>query len=145
MMRRSSGGITQALQAKSNPSGGPSGARARTRCAARPPRSTLRFAAGAGVEAEAVRELARGLQHERRDLLLDALRGEPKRRCSDGDRTDDVARVVADRRGDGADLLQMLADVDGVAARRDRAQLLEEGLAVDDRLVGAAREAVGEE
>src|SRR5689334_1454953 len=71
----------------------------------------LGFAAGSGVEAEAVRELARGFQHERCDFFLDALGGEPERRRGDGDRADDVARVVADRSGDGADLLEVLAEI----------------------------------
>src|SRR5690242_17437294 len=102
----------------------PVGQHARSR--ARPPFSitlALRFAAGAGVEAEAVRELARGFEHERGHLFLDALRSQPGCRCGDRNRADDVAGVVADGGGDGADLLEVLAEVDGVPAGCDGAEL----------------------
>src|SRR5690348_11310805 len=92
----------------------------------------LGFAAGAGVEAEAVGELAAGFQDDRGDFLLDPLGGEAERGRGDGDRADDVARVVANGRGDGADLLNVLAEIDRVAVGGDRAQLLEKRLAVDD-------------
>src|SRR5690349_9413874 len=75
--------------------------------------TALRLAA-ADVEPEPARELAARLEDERRDLLLDPVGRETEGRRGDGERTDDVPRIVTDRRGDGADVLDVLAEVDRV-------------------------------
>src|SRR3989442_1593996 len=106
--------------------------------------SGLRLAP-ADVEAEPAGQLASRLEHERCDLLLDALGRQAGGGRHDRQRAHHGARIVAHRRGDGAHVLEMLAQVDGVAAGRHGAELLEEGLAVDDGALGEAREAVGDE
>src|SRR5881396_556664 len=106
--------------------------------------SGLRLAP-ADVEAEPAGQLASRLEHERRDLLLDALGRQAGGGRRDRQRAYHGARVVAHRRGDGAHVLEVLAQVDGVAARRHGAELLEEGRAVDDGALGEALEAVGDE
>src|SRR5439155_17315462 len=99
----------------------------------------------AHVEAQPYGELACCLQDEGGDLLVDAFGGEAEGGGDDGEGADDVAGVVADGGGDGADVFEVLADVDGVAGRGDGAELLQECLAIDDGPLRQARQAVGEE
>src|SRR5262245_44916978 len=101
--------------------------------------------AAADVEAETAREITAGLQHQGRELLVDALGLEAVGGSHHRERANHVARVVADRHRHGADVLHVLAHVDGVAVRRHRLELLLEGLAIDRRPLGELRQRIGKD
>src|SRR5207244_6679379 len=88
--------------------------------------------APADVEAEPAVQLASRLEHERRDLLLDALGRQAGGGRHDRQRAHHGARVVAHRRGDGAHVLEGPAQVDGGPAPRHGPGLLGGGRAADD-------------
>src|SRR5262249_17805507 len=106
--------------------------------------STLCFSPSE-VEAETAGELATRLQDQRGDLLLDALVGEPRGGRGHGEGADDVAGVVTHGHRDRPDVLHVLAHVDCIAAGRDRAELLEDRLAIDQGTIREALQAVGQE
>src|SRR5438552_7331884 len=98
--------------------------------------------AASEVEAETARELATCLHDERRHLFLDPFGSEAVGGTDDRECADDGARVVADRRRDGAYVLDVLPAVDSVAGGGDAAQLLEERLPIGHGAFCEAREAV---
>src|SRR5438876_10592978 len=126
-------------------SGGLLSGRVRVPYTARQEQSICGAGAAAEVEAEAARQLATGLHDERRELLLDALGGQAVGGADHGQRADHGARVVADRRGHRAHVLEVLARVDRVAGVRDAAQLLDERLPLDGGALGEAGQPVGQE
>src|SRR5262245_4839537 len=97
------------------------------------------------VEAEAARQIPSRLHDQRRKLLVDALRLEAIGRTDDGERADDVARVVPDRDRHRAHVFHVLTHVDRVSARADRLELLLENLPVSGRPLGELGQGVGQQ